>query len=241
MECKFDNPPEKGSEKYESLLNYCNEIEIIIHVVNDDEYKAALLHMGPPSDECDNAVINFPVAPMVIGRFAKKNAALVQTDPEDECRENVKNAIKFFPNTHYILLVGACLATDQKYKLGDVLVSKKINNEPVKISLRNIFCSGDKSLDLLVSKSDRKSKVYHGNFASSSNERVIEGAIGCEMEGVFILKIVEDEKSIIIIKGVAYYADYKEDDWQFTAAKAAFSYTDSKLSIANLPDRKFII
>lgn len=51
-------------------------------------------------------------------------------------------------------------------------------------------------------------------------------AIGGEMEGGELLEFHNDQKikGVIVIKGVADYADgKKEKDWQFTAAMAALT------------------
>ncbi len=58
-------------------------------------------------------------------------------------------------------------------------------------------------------------------------------AIGGEMEGGELLKLMKKVKSlhgVIVIKGVADYGDgEKNKDWQYTAALAAVTFTEKRL------------
>lgn len=98
----------------------------------------------------------------------------------------------------------------------------------------------------------RFAKVHCGGIINGSilvadeifRDRLLENyreAIGGEMEASMILSIRQTyqdinkkELGVIIIKGVADYGDSKKEEgkpWQFTAALAAASYTDHKLTM----------
>ncbi len=157
---------------------------------------------------------------------------------------------------------------NQKYKPGDVLISNKINDlenfkfradgkiedrgQVINIidQLLRIFCNTDNYEPLLVA-SERYFKAYPGTFISSpqlisnwqereERKKAVPTAIGGGMEGGELLKFIgkENIKGIIIIKGVADYADgRKSKKWQFTAAMAAFKYAESKLLYGLKPTR----
>ena len=110
--------------------------------------------------------------------------------------------------------------------------------------LSKIFCLGSEFTGYVVSDSERKAHAYSGTFCSSPvlvNDKVQREkyrkanptAIGGEMEGGMLLEFMQDDewnKKVIIIKGVADYADGKKDkEWQFTAAMAALHYTEKQL------------
>ena len=264
--------PEKGSTEYGLLENYQNEVEVILHTLNDNEYNAATTYLSAPAMEggsFEKAII-FPRTGIVLGTFAKKKVALIQTEQGSKIRGDIEKAIKKFPKAMCILGIGVCYAMDdQKYKLGDVLISNKINNfENFKYKpdgqiedrgqaidmvdpLLRVFCKNTDNHDPLLVTSERYFKAFPGTLVCSpqlvnnlqERERrktAVPTAIGGEMEGGELLKFVLENKitGIIIIKGIADYADGKKSkEWQFTAAMAAFKYAESKLSkITNLVD-----
>lgn len=265
------------SLQYKNLQKFCDNIEIIIHVVNDREFRAALQYLKPPNDDHEKPVGNFPDAPFVIGKFAEKKVVLVQTPAGDYCEDKIKETVKKFKNARYILLVGVGYAFDrQKYKLGDVLVSDSIcdmrayrENDDDSIQNRGEIKHVNEQSPFLydtfcglmiqnppfpVSKI-RNSKVHKGQFISRSvlvdnqkkrdlvRKSLNDFPIGGEMEGGRVQKMIGKEnniKGVIIIKSVVDFADgNKEKGWQFTGAKAAFHYTESKLKAVNLPACKY--
>jgi nucleoside phosphorylase len=254
------NPPQEGSPEYTELMRFSSEVGVILHTVNKNEYQAAVLRMEPPGDGFTKAIQNFPKPGMVVGMFAGKKVALIQTSQGIKSREKLDKALESFPNAMYIIAVGVCYAFDRnKYKLGDVLVSTKISDvanpdrsETIDIEgfLSDTFCLNpihDPEFEVTV---ERQSDVHSAEFLScpipvnDKTERdkfhtAAPNAIGGEMEGGVLMQVMQEEYSIqeiILIKGVANYADgYKYEQWQFTAALAAVHYAQSRLSAIDLP------
>ena len=172
----------------------------------------------------------FPRPGTVIGMFADKETAIVQTGEGSDCSDHVQNTIRIFHNARFVIGVGVCYAFDsEKYKLGDVLVSKQICNlrnlrfvrgnnlvdrgERIDVvnDLIRTFCMDlTRDADFEVSKSLRCSNVNAGQFASlpviveSSDMRdkihhALPEAIGGDMEGGELMKFRFKEK----IEGVA--------------------------------------
>ena len=116
--------------------------------------------------------------------------------------------------------------------------------------LERVFCFKKNFWKDYKVSADRCSKAICGLFISGSfliNSKQLRDilkskqkeAIGGEMEGCELLEIQESQKKkIIIVKGVADYADGKKDKkWQFTAAMAAFNYVEKMINKegANFP------
>ena len=263
--------PKKGANEYAKLEDYQNEVELILHTLNENEYNAATTYLSAPEIEGGffERATTFPCIGTVLGIFAEKNVALVQTEPGSKIKDDIEKAIERFPNAICILGIGVCYAMDdKKYKLGDVLISNKINDfENFKYTadgeiedrgqainiippLLKIFCKNTKAL--LVA-SEHYFKAFPGTLVCSPQlvnnlqererrKKAVPTAIGGEMEGGELLKFIGkgNIKGIIIIKGVADYGDGKKsNEWQFTAAMAAFKYAESKLSDATNLDDEF--
>ena len=260
-ECKPAPPPREADDR-RKLKKFAKEVEIILQTVNENEYQAAASLLKPPYPSFSRAVV-YPSAGKVVGIFADKKTALIQTAVGADAGDYVQSAIDTFRNAQFVIGVGVCYAFDaEKHKFGDVLVSSKISDlknskfsednqlincgETVKMveALFSTFCK-DLTFDddFEVSTAGRKSKVYTGPFASYSalidheDTRdkffaAVPEVIGGEMEGGELLKFQSKRKvkGVIVIKGVANYADgKKEESWQFTAAMAALKYVESKL------------
>ena len=184
----LEDPPQEGTREYNELQKHCEEVEIILHTVNDNEHLAALTYMKSPSEDREsNGVQNFPNVGMVVGVFAKKKVVLIQTDQGNNCEKMVKDTIDYFPSAQYILAVGVCYGFDrEKHLLGDVLVSKQISDfnnfkymedgtienrgetKNVNDFLFNVFC---KRSDIAINQplkvtNTRDAKVYIGTFLS---------------------------------------------------------------------------
>ena len=234
-------PPDKGTKEFEFAEKFCLSVEVILQTVNENEYQAATTVLEKPGDMFDRAVI-FPKGGMVVGMFANKQVALIQTDVGENAFDFIDDAIKTFPNALYVIGVGVCYSFDkEKYKLGDVLVSKQISNlanmkwddegqvenrgQTVQVvqELRRIFCSGLVQVPFKVSQS-RRSKVHSGTIISHptliNNKEIrdkihveIRTAIGGEMEGGQLLRFEQKRwiKGIIAIKGICDYADGKKN------------------------------
>ena len=254
--------PEKENLSERDLKKFCNEVKLMLHVVNDNEFIAATKYITGPNKTEGNAV---RVDEYTIGMFAEQKVALVQTHQGGFSGKAIKKALSKFPEVRYILGVGVCYAFNRKkHEYGDVLVSEKIadfraykfvenniinrgENKRIKEELFHIFCKQTVYWnDFEVTLNQKYSKASPGVFASmpalvssEAEKKKIDAAVpevvGGEMEGIELLSIQDDEdnkvKGVIIIKGVADYGDEdKSDNWQFTAAMAAFDFTKKMLT-----------
>jgi len=115
---------------------------------------------------------------------------------------------------------------------------------PTKTTLKNVFCRNNKGWNFPCTKSGRLAKVFPGQLISSplpihspaiiqKIQKHFKFAKGGDMEGWVLYTNIMDENpklEVIIIKGVANYADGKKDNqWQLTAAMAAANYTHFQL------------
>ena len=221
------NRPVRCPRKDEhTARKFSSEVELILQTVNENEYQAAVTLLEPPNNKFSKAVF-FPKAGMVLGMFATKKTALIQTKV-GEGAGDFEDAIRTFPSASYIIGVGVCYAFDQsKYKLGDVIVSEKIidlanfqfyakdrvedrgqivdvDNDLYRMFCHNLFHDPD----FKVSE-HRSSRVYSGRIISCPfflnkemrgklHNNMVRTAIGGEMEGGQLLKFQQKRK----IKGI---------------------------------------
>ncbi len=197
------------------------------------EYNAAITYLSAPdikggSFEKEKKGIIFPRTGIVLGTFAEKKVALIQTEQGSKIRGDIEKAIKKFPKAMCILGIGVCYAMDdQKYKLGDVLISNKINDfENFKYKpdgqiedrgqainvidpLLRVFCKNADKYEPLLVTSERYFKAFPGTLVCSpqlvnnlqereKRRTAVPTAIGGEMEGGELLKFVSENK----IKGI---------------------------------------
>ena len=223
--------------EHTAMKKFSEEVELILQTVNENEYQAAVTLLEPPNKKFSNAVV-FPKVGMVLGMFAKKKTALIQTKAGEGAGDFIEDAIKTFPSASYIIGIGVCFAFDKsKCKLGDVIVSEKINDLAnfkfdkgrvedrgqaidVDNDLYRIFCQDlIHNPDFKVSE-HRSSRVHSGRIISHAillnNKEIrdklhdeVRTAIGGEMESGQLLKFQQKGKikGIISIKGVSDYAD----------------------------------
>jgi nucleoside phosphorylase len=221
------NPPQEGSPEYTKLMKFSSEVGVILHTVNKNEYQAAVIRMEPPGDGFTKAIQNFPKPGMVVGMFAGKKVALIQTSQGIKSREKLDKALESFLNAMYIIAVGVCYAFDRnKYKLGDVIVSTKISDfanpkykrdgriedrgETIDIEgfLSDAFCLNPIHDPEFEVTSERESDVHSGRFLShpalmdNKTERdkfhaAAPNAIGGEMEGGVLMQVKKEEKNSI--------------------------------------------
>lgn len=255
-----ESRPDKGTDQYRFLDNFCPNVEIILQTVNENEYDAATAFLEPPSDMFEKAVIFSNC--IVLGMFGDKKTALIQTRPGNNAGKFIEKAHQKFPRAVYFIGIGVCYAFDEKIKLGDVIVSSRICNfansaineeltedrgERVDVhdELQDTFCRGLTLKSKFRVCEGRFSEVRQGPIVSypllikdevfrDKILKAVPGAIAGEMEGDQLLKFVQSSKikGIIVIKGVVDYGDKdKKKDWQFIAARAALHYTQYKLRI----------
>ena len=117
--------PEKMSAG--DTKKFCEEVKLMLHVVNEKEFNAATTYITAPNKP-DKAQGNAVYAEgYIIGIFAGQKVALVQTRSGGYSGVDVEEALKKFPNVCYILGVGVSYAfSRKKHNFGDVLVSEKI-------------------------------------------------------------------------------------------------------------------
>ena len=114
---------------------FCKEVVIILHTVNDDEKWAVLDHMKPPAnfEFKRGEPVNRPVDlnepnNIVLGMFGEYPSALIQTRMGKDCHVEIETALGEFPNAKYVLAIGIAFAFHrEKCKYGDVLVSTYID------------------------------------------------------------------------------------------------------------------
>lgn len=216
--------PKRKSADYKKLLKFCNKVEIILQVVNDNEYQAAITMLKPPNENFDKAVV-FPSNGKVIGMFADLKTAIIQTDVGSNASTYIEDGLNQFPYTRFIIGVGVGYSFDgSKYKFGDVLVSKKISDlknlkfdakgdivdrgQTINVvkPITSIFCQDVMFYeDFEVSKTGRTAKVYCGRLCSYTalldNKEMrdkfyhaVTEAIGGEMEGGQLLEFQQRNK-----------------------------------------------
>lgn len=253
--------PDSGSKEYIELELFSKNIQIILQTVNENEYQAAAVEMKPPTKTFKSSVF-FPSPSIVVGMFGRNRAALIQTDVGSNCREYIEDAIEQLPGVKYVIGVGVCYAFNkEKYKCGDVLVSRMISDfrnfkfdhdkfvnrgETISIDeeLIKIFCNDLTLADKFMVSASRSSQVHCGIYVSypalvndiktrDKFQAAVPEVIGGEMEGGELLRLQKKNKKIegvIVIKGIADYADGSKDKkWQCIAAKAAINYAKTKL------------
>ncbi len=214
---------EPEDEEEEELESFCKDVKIILHTVNPNEFDAATTYIKPPSDNFNSAVI-YPDSCMVVGKFADIKTAIIQTDAGTKCRKFIEDAHKAYPAADFVIGVGVGYAySEEKCKLADVLVSKKISNfanckfdgdkiedrgETIDVvhELSKIFCINTKCKAYIVSTSERASKIHCGTICSYSalfnstemrdkfGEQVRTKPVGGEMEGSVLLEFQQDKK-----------------------------------------------
>lgn len=225
-DCKPERAPRSGP-KFDFLQKFSLEVEVILQTVNENEYQAATTFLKPPDEMFSKAVV-FPKVGMVVGMFADKKTALIQTDMGEDAGEFIAEAIGTFSSAVYVIGVGVCYSFDRsKFRLGDVIVSKQVANlaktkfdaqgrvenrgqiVAVVDDLQRIFCRDlihDPDFKVCLTRS---SQVHSGTIISYpiliDNKEMrekfhdeIRNAIGGEMEGGQLLKFEQKRK----IKGI---------------------------------------
>ena len=179
------------------MTSYTEKVQIVIQTCNDAEYYAALEKLEPPrieSPKFEKPVTYFrPKLRIVVGTFAGKDAAIVDTNQGADCKNELEAAVLVFKNATFLLGLGICYGIKENsvgadLKFADVLVSEKIGisktpklkpagldpNEElrkVEADMKNIFCVRpmDGYNGIVVSDDkQRTAKVYVGPLLSTS-------------------------------------------------------------------------
>ena len=93
-------PPKQGTEEFDTLVKFCNKVELIIQAVNEDEYQAAVTVMSPPSQFF--TTVKFPRRNTVIGMFGKKKTCLLYSNQSLDYSDSVQDTIEDFPNAKFV-------------------------------------------------------------------------------------------------------------------------------------------
>ena len=112
------------------MKKYAKDVEIILHTVNDKEIMAVLSKMQPPDIDGFEKPTSYDAVPfkIVLGKFGGYRAAQVNTRMGDNCATELKEALRQLPSVRAVIAVGVAYGSDrEKYKYGDVLVSKHIH------------------------------------------------------------------------------------------------------------------
>ena len=180
-----------------ALENFSRKVAIIIHTVNDNEYWAAVDHLGPPVSDDGNHLpglttsVIFPKTGSAVGMFGGYKAALVQTGMGEKCRGDIEDALLNFPNAKAIIAVGVAYGkSHEKCKFGDVLVSQSIEDmstvkfakdstiiergkkDHVKPNIEKIFCKQTETFVVMkhftCTKEGREPQIIPGTIISMS-------------------------------------------------------------------------
>lgn len=213
--CEGAEPcPKKGTKMYEDLVKFKSDIEIILQTADRYVYQVAITMMKPPTKISSKPVI-FPREGMVVGVFANKKIALLQSKYLGQSIDNL-NVWFEFPKVEYVVAVGWFEFDRKKYQLqpGDVLVSEKIDE-----------LSSEHNIDDELKETFCTSMEHHPKFRVSESRysKVDKGTITF-MRGIL------DKYKVILISGVATCGDVEDTSkWEYTAAMAALQYAESKL------------
>jgi nucleoside phosphorylase len=146
ISCTIDRTPEKpkydfseagididsvpDGHKLEELQSYAKDVKFILHTVNDMETTAVLSKMQPPDIDGFEKPTSLDAIPfkIVLGMFSGYRVAQVKTKMGIECEMELKKALTRLPSVRAVIAVGVAYGGDrEKYKFGDVLVSKHIH------------------------------------------------------------------------------------------------------------------
>jgi len=234
---------------------FAKQVVLILHTCTQSEYWATLERLEPPTTEDQSKIqdrpIIYPQNDSVVGYFAGYRAAVVRTEQGSKGRSNLTKALtESFPNGQVIIATGIACASDQMYKLADVLISEQCTvadeitshdtHQQIDSNVMRVFKDAAKDWSdkkrFTCAKDKRTSVAHIGCVISAPTLEMLRGqllfapnAIGGEIKGWVLFELkktlrVQNKKDfeIIIIKGVSEYQDLTMGDkWQWTAAKAA--------------------
>ena len=232
------------------------QLHVLIETVKDSEFHAVMMQMKEecgvtryavkdPADSTDN------ISHFFVGKWgdAKVPVVIIQTeqgsDVDHGSFDETKKALSWLPNLKYIFAVGVCGGVKGKVELGDVVVSKVIQDySDMKVKDSNMIirsdgykCTGDDfyhffSRAAYKPKNTKLGVVLSANWLVADDifqRQMLEAcpdAIAFEMEGHGIArarkKCKKENIEFLIVKGVSDLANVKKDKrWQPQAATNA--------------------
>lgn len=249
--------PDQDSWESSFLETFTQDVYLMLHVSGDSQFQAAVTSMAPPSGDFSRPVF-YPMAGMVAGKFAGIETVLVHTLPGELVGDAVKSGLSYYDEVTLIIGVGVAYSFDRDtHSLGDVLVSERIGDlqnflfevtgerersgQISNAKLTTVLCTNLNIVpEFQVSASGRTANVHSGLIVSYpvivNSQEVREKlhdvnptAIGAEMDGHALLPYILDSTvtGVILVEGVVERIG--GDAWDFTATKAALTYTESKL------------
>ena len=116
-----------------ALQSFANQVVLVLHTCNQNEYVAALERLKPPTKEdgtnVQNHLIIYPKLGSVIGWFAGYRAAVVRTAQGNKCHGDLREALtSSFTNGQVIIGAGIAYTNHKKRKFADVLISDQVEN-----------------------------------------------------------------------------------------------------------------
>ena len=234
---------------------FAKQVVLILHTCNPSEYWAALERLEPPTTEDQSKIQDRPIVYLqndsVVGCFAGYRAAVVRTKQGSKGRSHLTKALtETFPNGQVVIEAGIACASDQEYKLADILISEQCTvadeitsddpHQQIDPNVMSVFKDAAKEWSdkkSFTCTNDNRTSVAHIGCVVSAptlemlREQLLSAPnlIGGEIKGWVLFELkkalkVQYEKDIeiIIIKGISEYQDLTMGDkWQWTAAKAA--------------------
>ena len=232
------------------------QLHVLIETVNPNEFYAVMMQMKEeygvtryavkdPADSTDNTSY------YLVGKWgdAEIPVVIIQTeqgsDDDHASFDETKKALSWLPNLKYIFAVGVCGGVKGKVELGDVVVSKviqdysdmKVKDSKMIIRSDGYRCTGDDFYHFLSRAANKPENTKCGVVLSANwlvaddnfQRQMLKAspdAIAFEMEGHGIARACKKcKKEIIeflIVKGVSDLADVNKDkDWQPQAATNA--------------------
>ena len=128
-EIEEENKPQGApADRQEEIKEYLSKVVVLLHTVKKEELVAVYKYIKPPMNGFENAV-KFPLnerMSIVLGKFGNRDAALLQTEKSEECKDKIRVALNLLQNVQLVIGVGFAYGRSEKCEFGDVLVSKVI-------------------------------------------------------------------------------------------------------------------
>ncbi len=154
------------------FITYLKQVEFIISVLDEKEYRAAICNMqnpiGEEVQEMKVTLLNDDNINMVVGSFANSPIVIVKSADAIKLRNDLEAALVFCSNAKYILCIGTGYAFQKKdVQLGDVFISSSISLiEQYDVTQlgdsANIYIQDAKSVDI----SDLLKRIFCSNINS---------------------------------------------------------------------------